>query len=199
MRPIFYYISHGIISLFLISCASHKTTSILSGKIASSIVRETWGYGCGRDCAFNSDGQDKIQLVFGDGYAVSMKNEGHYLNVIHYPHSFILDAKRWQYGYVGTWNDVEGEIRIRLELEKADCSVQRSEGKKKVSIDCEKAPSVKFFICKREMMKIEEIEREVLNCNDETGGSSLFGIGFTVNKVAVGSPSIQEHYYTSDI
>lgn len=195
MMPLFLAV---LIFVFICSCAPTRVTPIgLEGKTVSSQVKETWGFGCGKDCTFNSDGSDTTEFVFGQADAVWMNNTGRYVNVVHYPHSFILDAKKWNYDYKGVWSITEDGIEVRVSLVKSECSVQRSEGRRRVKLACERPLPSRLFICKIDRIKISDDEKDALICRDEGGDEIVFGVGAPIVKVFVGEPSIKTHFYST--
>lgn len=182
----------------IVSCAPpHHAPAGLEGMTVSSHMKETWGYGCGRDCTFNSDGSDKTELIFEASGAAKMNNAGRYVNVIHYPHSFILDAKKWSYNYKGRWSITGDEIEIVLALAGSECSVQRSEGKKKMMLACEKPLPSRLLICRVDKKNISDVERDVLICRDEAGSEVVFGIDQPIVTVILGEPSVKTYFYTT--
>lgn len=186
------------ILIALISCRAKPQTNLqFEGKTLLSEEKTTWGYGCGYNCSFNSDGNLSTTLSFQGSDSIEMKTSGQFMNVIHYPNSFILEAKKWSYDYGGTWQDLADGFHLELKLSKSECTLQRSEGKKKTSLPCESPQKIRELICRIGEMQIPKLSNSVLICEDEDKNQTAFGIGETITKVVVGEPSIKTHFYVN--
>lgn len=186
--------------LFVPVACKVKTHSIpqIEGSVMLSDEKTTWGYGCGDSCSFNSDSSLNTAISFKKSNSVEMNMSGRLMNVIHYPSSFILDAKKWVYDYSGTWQDLNNnEVRLKLKLSKSECSLQRSEGKKKRNLPCEGLRKSIGLVCRAEEMTIQDLPKHAFICEDDEKNQTVFGIRETITKIVVGEPSIKTHFYTN--